>query len=109
LVCKPGDHFHRLRLRTHTERQQRWLRSWLGQHALHAGWRRARRALLRQASAVASDGPDDVGQGRLLPTTSIEQYAATLGKWMGASDSDLLSLLPNLANYNAGTRNLGFV
>ncbi|SHN39973.1 Uncharacterized conserved protein, DUF1501 family [Duganella sacchari] len=59
--------------------------------------------------AVASDGPDDVGQGRLLPTTSIEQYAATLGKWMGASDSDLLSLLPNLANYNAGTRNLGFV
>ncbi|MYM31144.1 DUF1501 domain-containing protein [Duganella sp. CY15W] len=59
--------------------------------------------------AVASDGPDDVGQGRLLPTTSIEQYAATLGKWMGASDSDLLSLLPNLANYNASARNLGFV
>lgn len=59
--------------------------------------------------AVASDGPDDVGQGRLLPTTSVEQYAATLGKWMGVSDSDLLDLLPNLANYNASARNLGFV
>ena len=59
--------------------------------------------------AVASNGPDDVGQGRLLPTTSVDQYAATLGKWMGASDSDLLSLLPNLANYNPGTRTLGFV
>ncbi|MCU6432727.1 DUF1501 domain-containing protein [Undibacterium sp. Jales W-56] len=59
--------------------------------------------------AVASDGPDDVGQGRLLPTTSVDQYAATLGKWLGASDTDLLSLLPNLKNFNPGSRNLGFV
>ena len=59
--------------------------------------------------AVANDGPDDVGQGRLLPTTSVDQYAATLGKWLGASDTDLLSLLPNLKNYDAGVRNLGFV
>lgn len=59
--------------------------------------------------AVASNGPDDVGQGRLLPTTSVDQYAATLGKWLGASDTDLLGLLPNLANYNASARNLGFV
>ncbi len=59
--------------------------------------------------AVANNGPDDVGQGRLLPTTSVDQYAATLGKWMGASDTDLLSLLPNLVNYNIGSRNLGFL
>ena len=58
---------------------------------------------------IASNGPDDVGQGRLLPTTSVEQYAATLGKWLGVSDSDLLTLLPNLTNYNASSRNLGFV
>lgn len=58
---------------------------------------------------IASNGPDDVGQGRLLPSTSVDQYAATLGKWMGVSDSNLLSLLPNLANYNLGVRNLGFV
>ncbi len=61
------------------------------------------------APVVASNGPDDVGQGRLLPTTSVDQYAATLGKWLGISDSDLLSLLPNLKNFNAATRNLGFV
>jgi len=59
--------------------------------------------------AVANNGPDDVGQGRLLPTTSVDQYAATLGKWMGASDTDLLSLLPNLTNYDIAKRNLGFV
>lgn len=61
------------------------------------------------APIVANNGPDDVGQGRLLPTTSVEQYAATLGKWMGVSDSDLLSLLPNLANFNPVNRNLGFI
>jgi uncharacterized protein (DUF1501 family) len=59
------------------------------------------------APVVASNGPDDVGQGRLLPTTSVDQYAATLGKWLGISDADLLQLLPNLANF--GQRDLGFM
>jgi len=61
------------------------------------------------APAVANNGPDDVGQGRLVPTTSVDQYAATLGRWLGVSDSDLLAVLPNLAHYDASTRNLGFM
>ncbi|MFI4930462.1 MAG: DUF1501 domain-containing protein [Burkholderiales bacterium] len=61
------------------------------------------------APAVANNGPDDVGQGRLLPSTSVDQYAATLGKWFGISDTDLLTVLPNLAHWNASQRNLGFV
>jgi uncharacterized protein (DUF1501 family) len=61
------------------------------------------------APVVANGGPDDVGQGRLLPSTGVDQYAATLGKWFGISDTDLLTVLPNLANYNVGQRNLGFV
>ena len=59
--------------------------------------------------AIANNGPDDVGQGRLLPTTSVDQLAATLGKWFGISDTDLLTVLPNLANYNASARDLGFL
>lgn len=59
--------------------------------------------------AVANNGPDDVGQGRLLPTTAVDQYAATLAKWFGATDADLLTVLPNLANFNASARTLGFV
>ena len=58
---------------------------------------------------VANNGPDDVGQGRLLPTTSVDQYAATLGKWLGITDADLPTVLPNLVNYNVGARTLGFV
>ncbi len=61
------------------------------------------------APAVANNGPDDVGQGRLLPSTSVDQYAATLGKWFDISDNDLLTVLPNLAHWNASQRNLGFV
>jgi uncharacterized protein (DUF1501 family) len=57
---------------------------------------------------VANNGPDDVGQGRLLPTTSVDQYAATLGNWLGVSNSDLLSVLPNLRNFDPSTRNIGF-
>nr|WP_295771718.1 DUF1501 domain-containing protein [Rhodoferax sp.] len=61
------------------------------------------------APVIANNGPDDVGQGRLLPTTSVDQYGATLGKWLGLTDSDLLTVLPNLSNYNLGARNLGFL
>ena len=58
---------------------------------------------------VANNGPDDVGQGRLLPTTSVDQLAATLGGWFGVSDTDLLTVLPNLKNWTVGQRKLGFV
>ena len=56
-----------------------------------------------------NNGPDDAGQGRLIPTTSVDQYAATLGSWFGISDADLLTVVPNLANWNVAQRNLGFV
>jgi uncharacterized protein (DUF1501 family) len=52
-------------------------------------------------------GPDDFGQGRLLPTTSADQYAATLAHWFGVSDANLNSIFTNLANFP--TRNLGFM
>lgn len=61
------------------------------------------------APLVATNGDDDVGQGRLLPSTSVDQYAATLGKWFGISDTDLPMVLPNLAHWNASQRTLGFV
>ena len=44
-----------------------------------------------------------VGQGRLLPTTSVDQYAATLAKWFGVSDTDLPNVLPNSQNFNGGS------
>jgi uncharacterized protein (DUF1501 family) len=53
--------------------------------------------------------PDQIGNGSLLPTTSVDQLGATLAKWFGVSDSDALTVFPNLVNFNAGSRNLGFM
>lgn len=60
-----------------------------------------------QPPAVAVNGPDDVGQGRLLPTTSVDQFAATLAAWFGVSTGEMATVVPNIGNFT--TRNLGFV
>ena len=49
---------------------------------------------------VAVNGADDVGQGRLLPTTAVDQLAATLASWMGVSDSNLALVAPNIGHYS---------
>jgi uncharacterized protein (DUF1501 family) len=58
------------------------------------------------------NGPDDAdngtnARGRWIPTTSVEQYAATLARWYGLSDSDLPIVFPNIANFS--TNDLGFM
>jgi uncharacterized protein (DUF1501 family) len=53
--------------------------------------------------------PNQLGNGSLLPETSVDQLAATLGRWFGLSDGQLLDLFPNLANFNARVRHLGFM
>ena len=50
---------------------------------------------------------DEVGSGRLLPTTSVDQYAATLARWFGVSESDMRLVLPNIGNF--GSSNVGFM
>lgn len=40
-----------------------------------------------------------VGQGRLLPRTSVDQYAATLAKWFGVSDAEMPQVLTNINNF----------
>ncbi len=50
---------------------------------------------------------DEVGSGRLLPTTSVDQYAATLASWFGVSSTDMSLVLPNIGNFS--NTNLGFM
>jgi uncharacterized protein (DUF1501 family) len=47
------------------------------------------------------------GRGSLIPTTSVDQYAATLALWFGVPQGSLNSILPNIGNFQ--TQNLGFL
>ena len=51
--------------------------------------------------------PNQIGNGSLIPETSVDQLGATLAKWFGVSDTDALTVFPNLSNFT--TRNLGFM
>ena len=57
---------------------------------------------------LSVNGPDDAADtGRFIPKYGVDQYGATLAKWMGMSDSDMLEIFPNLGNFN--TKDLGFM
>ena len=55
----------------------------------------------------AINGPDDTGRGRWIPTTSVDEYSATLATWFGVSATDLPTVLPNIGRF--AHPNLGFM
>jgi uncharacterized protein (DUF1501 family) len=56
----------------------------------------------------ALGGPDDTdSDGRWIPTTAVDQYAATLAKWFGVPDADIPAVVPNITRF--ATRDLGFM
>jgi uncharacterized protein (DUF1501 family) len=56
---------------------------------------------------LAVNGPDDTGQGRWIPTTSVDEFSATMASWFGVSSSDLAAVFPNIGRFSQP--NLGFL
>jgi uncharacterized protein (DUF1501 family) len=56
---------------------------------------------------LAVDGPDDTEDGRWIPTTSVDEFSATLARWFGVSDSNMPIVFPNIGRF--ATPNLGFL
>ena len=84
-----------------------------GNHQLVLGGAVKGRATYGTYPTLALGGPDDVGvdsweqQGRWIPTSSVDQYAATLLRWFGADEGQLDTILPNLGHFSQ--RTLGFL
>jgi uncharacterized protein (DUF1501 family) len=78
---------------------------WGGHHFVLGGAVRGGR-IYGQMPTLAVNGPNDAGDGRWIPTTSVDEYAATLARWFGVASSDLPLVLPNLGRFD--TTDLGF-
>lgn len=60
-----------------------------------------------RAPQVSVTSSDQVGQGRLLPTTSVDEFSSTLGLWFGVAPSELQSVAPNIGRF--ASPDLGFM
>jgi uncharacterized protein (DUF1501 family) len=78
-----------------------------GNHHLIMGGAVKGGAMYGMFPSLALGGPDDLGEGRWLPTTSVDQYAATLASWFGIPFGDLANVVPNINAF--GVKNLGIV
>ena len=71
------------------------------------------RVIGQMPSYSRTNNPDDAGErdgsfaGRIIPQLSVNQYAATLSRWMGVGETELVNALPDLANF--AERDLGFM
>jgi uncharacterized protein (DUF1501 family) len=79
---------------------------WGGHHFIMGGAVQGNR-IYGQFPTVALGGPEDYRQGSLMPTTAVDQYAATLCRWFGVSSTDMSIILPNIGRFS--NHNLGFL
>ncbi len=83
-----------------------------GGHALVMGGAVAGQKIYGQYPNLYLGNSLDTGDGRLIPTTSCDEYFAELAMWFGASPSDLNQILPNIGNFwtpSAGSQPIGFM
>jgi uncharacterized protein (DUF1501 family) len=80
---------------------------WGGHHFVMGGSQLRGREIVGRFPELGVDHADAVSNGALLPAISVDQIGATLGRWFGASETDLDQVFPNLGNF--ASRDLGFI
>lgn len=79
-----------------------------GSHALILGGAVAGGSIYGTFPSLALGGPDDANtRGTLIPSTSVEQYGATLAKWFGVPVASIPQVFPSVGNF--ATADLGFL
>ena len=65
-------------------------------------------AMYGQFPNLSVGGPNDSGNnGIWVPTTSVDQYAASMARWFGLAPTEIATVFPSLAKF--GTPDLGFL
>ncbi len=72
-----------------------------GSHHFVAGGAVMGRSIQGRFPITALGTADDVGSGRLLPSSSVSQLAAPLGRWLGLSAAEVAMVLPDIGNFDA--------
>jgi uncharacterized protein (DUF1501 family) len=72
-----------------------------GSHHIVAGGGVSGQNIYGTYPVVGANQANDVGAGRLIPTTAVEQYGGTLARWMGLSDSQVREVFPNFGNFGS--------
>ncbi len=83
-----------------------------GGNMLVVGGSVAGQRIYGQYPSLYNNNPLDVGRGRLIPTTSVDQYFAELALWLGVSPASLPLVLPNISRFydiNSGVSPVGFL
>lgn len=70
-----------------------------GSHHIVTGGAVKGQDIYGQYPVIGANQANDTGAGRLIPTTSVEQYAGTLARWFGLSDGQVKTVFPNFANF----------
>ena len=75
---------------------------WGGHHLVVGNAVRGGRIYGRMPNLEASaNNPDNAGWGQIIPTLSVDQYAATLATWYGLHADDRADIFPNLVHMDS--------
>ncbi len=77
--------------------------AWGGNQIVMGGGLQGGRMYGHFPDSLAPGNPLDIGRGRLIPTTSVDEFNAELAMWFGVpNDGTLVDILPNIRNFVAG-------
>ena len=80
---------------------------WGGHHFVMGGSVLGGRFYGQMPSLAPENNPDDTGWGQIIPTQSVDEYAATLARWLGVDAGGIGDIFPNLGRF--ASSDLGFM